>query len=337
MLIGLALAGLAGLILYAYLPIRSAANPPLDWGNPENWAGFRSVVGREHWGSLRWTKYSGEFLRLWLLSIDPISELGVPALLLAAVGLAALLLRQRAMAAFLILSPVVYGAWMMIMQAMTGTLNPSLYYITFYGMGEFHIPLYLLLAVAAGVGANRAAERIVAHPRFPRMAPSTAAALGLAAAALCVGPVALLHFPQGNFRHYTQPHAYAARVLDSLEPRSWLFGTGDDPHFAVAYLKFCEGRREDVAILKVREFYLDELDEAGRARGGLLSARDFVEKMSGATNRYIEPRYHQEIPLDPERTAVYFTILPLQPTIASNLYPRGLVFRLGDRAEYSME
>ena len=39
-----------GLIPYVYLPLRSLANPPLDWANPETLNGFLdSVLRRKFW------------------------------------------------------------------------------------------------------------------------------------------------------------------------------------------------------------------------------------------------------------------------------------------------
>ncbi|MFA5778563.1 MAG: DUF2723 domain-containing protein [Elusimicrobiota bacterium] len=37
---------LPGLFLYLYLPVRSSANPPIDWGNPENLKNFIAHIGR---------------------------------------------------------------------------------------------------------------------------------------------------------------------------------------------------------------------------------------------------------------------------------------------------
>jgi len=37
---------LPGLFLYLYLPIRSSVNPPIDWGNPENFKNFIAHIGR---------------------------------------------------------------------------------------------------------------------------------------------------------------------------------------------------------------------------------------------------------------------------------------------------
>src|SRR6185503_4984164 len=48
-LVGLAFA--VGLLPYLYLPIRSRADPPLDWGNPETLESFMPVVlRRDFWG-----------------------------------------------------------------------------------------------------------------------------------------------------------------------------------------------------------------------------------------------------------------------------------------------
>lgn len=39
-----------GLLPYGYLPLASSANPPMDWGNPENWTNFWRVVTRHQYG-----------------------------------------------------------------------------------------------------------------------------------------------------------------------------------------------------------------------------------------------------------------------------------------------
>jgi len=62
-LAGKALAAmLPGLALYLYLPIRSMANPPLDWGNPETFRGFvnhvMAVQYRELAFGTSWTEFT---------------------------------------------------------------------------------------------------------------------------------------------------------------------------------------------------------------------------------------------------------------------------------------
>lgn len=48
----LALWSLSGGLIYLYLPLRSAANPAMDWGDPQTWAGFWDVVLRRQYGEL---------------------------------------------------------------------------------------------------------------------------------------------------------------------------------------------------------------------------------------------------------------------------------------------
>jgi len=45
----LGLVSMAGAMVYLYLPIRSAANPAMDWGNPQTWTGFWDVVLRRQY------------------------------------------------------------------------------------------------------------------------------------------------------------------------------------------------------------------------------------------------------------------------------------------------
>lgn len=49
----LALFALAGFALYVYLPVRSAGDPVLDWGEPESWRNFLRMLTRADYGGVR--------------------------------------------------------------------------------------------------------------------------------------------------------------------------------------------------------------------------------------------------------------------------------------------
>ena len=49
---------LLGAAFYIYLPVRSLANPPLDWGNPENFTNFIAHITRKGYGKLSQNAYS---------------------------------------------------------------------------------------------------------------------------------------------------------------------------------------------------------------------------------------------------------------------------------------
>ncbi|MCB2156984.1 DUF2723 domain-containing protein [bacterium] len=51
-----AVGGVIGLLVYLYVPLRAASHPPINWGNPQNWSGFRWLVG------------GGDYRDVWFLS-----------------------------------------------------------------------------------------------------------------------------------------------------------------------------------------------------------------------------------------------------------------------------
>lgn len=72
--------GFVGLSVYLYLPIRSLADPPVDWGNPENWRNFREVVQRKQYAFMftedprtleRFAGQFMEFLRQYTIQFTP--------------------------------------------------------------------------------------------------------------------------------------------------------------------------------------------------------------------------------------------------------------------------
>jgi len=65
---------IAGLLIYLYLPIRASADPPLNWGNPDNLSRFLSAVfnpaGSQVSGGSRWTHFFYA-LYLWVVQFSP--------------------------------------------------------------------------------------------------------------------------------------------------------------------------------------------------------------------------------------------------------------------------
>jgi tetratricopeptide (TPR) repeat protein len=64
-----------GLLIYLYLPIRAAANPPLNWGDPDSLGAFIDTVfkpaGEQTSGGSRWEHFI-YVLRLWIFQFSPI-------------------------------------------------------------------------------------------------------------------------------------------------------------------------------------------------------------------------------------------------------------------------
>ena len=152
-------------LLYLYLPIRSLANPPLDWGNPESLQKLLPVLRREQWGKFTWNHNSPVFAYHWLASINLLREFGLGALALAAIGVAYLLRKSAFAAGLLVAWFLSYSILMMWMQAATPVLNNDLIYVLTYNLDEFHIPLYVIVAAFVGLGFAAFSELLV-HARL---------------------------------------------------------------------------------------------------------------------------------------------------------------------------
>ncbi|MBI3986468.1 MAG: DUF2723 domain-containing protein, partial [Lentisphaerae bacterium] len=70
--------GVMGLTLWAYLPLASSRNPPMNWGNAQVWCNFKHLIGRgsyQHWNP-RWAPAElwnqlSEFMRLLAEQFSP--------------------------------------------------------------------------------------------------------------------------------------------------------------------------------------------------------------------------------------------------------------------------
>jgi len=84
----------AGLLVFLWLPIRSHANPIMDWGNIENWDRFKWAIMRKQWGTRPISRAPTNLLGDWFVSYDPMGQLGIVGLLLGVIGILALVKKQ---------------------------------------------------------------------------------------------------------------------------------------------------------------------------------------------------------------------------------------------------
>jgi hypothetical protein len=225
---------LLGLSVYLILPWRAAHCPPVNWGDPRNWQGFRWLV-------------SGKLYRRYLFAL-PLRYL--PSRLLA---WAALLAQQFGWWGLFL---GLFGARSLWQEGRRGVvfLVTTFVSTSIYAVGYdtsdsqlYLIPAFLCFAVWVGWGAaaviGELEQRIVpSAPRLVRTLP------------LCMALLLPLVQLVGNFSPIDLSSDYEARdygvaVLEAVDPEAVLISQTDAHTFSLWYSRYAEKRRLDVAVL----------------------------------------------------------------------------------------
>jgi len=229
----------AGLLPFLYLPIRSAADPFMDWGDPETLRSFADHVLRRQYGGARLDpsvalapgrvaerlgEYARQLGREWPLPLLPFAG-AVAVVAASGVGAWRLWSRQR---------------------------GPLLLLLTLLSLGG---PLVVLLLGFDAASRDLGNLGVYAHAALVPLAVLAGAglgALGRAGAAVGVG-VALLAAPSHlvalDKARYPWIADWARNVLETSKEDEILFAYADDAIFPLLYTQQVEGVRRDVLLL----------------------------------------------------------------------------------------
>lgn len=220
-----AAAVVVGLLPYAYLPLRSAMQPPLDWGDPETLPRFVDVVLRRQFWDRAWWEGPRDLVPIvadWATSLP--AELGWAGASLAVLGVVAGW-RRRLPVGFLLL----------VMAANVAALAAHGSRSDIFVWHRYYVPSYALAALLAGIGCHEVVTRL---PRPMRWVP-------------VLLPLAMLAGGWARFdrSRYRVAEDFAGRVLDAMPPGAHLVASDDNVLFVLMYLQLVEGRRPDVDLV----------------------------------------------------------------------------------------
>jgi hypothetical protein len=220
---------LAGLSIYAYLPLAARHRPPMNWGNPETWDGFLWVVTGQQYQQfafgLRAEQVSGR-LSAWAQLLG--EQFGWWGLAIALVGAWAQWQRDRRFARLTLIWIFLAGI-----------------YAFFYDTSDsqmYLLPVMMLMALWWGEGVHYLLEAI--RPLqlvWQRLALIVVVLLPL-------GSVAL-HWQAVKPDDDGELRAYFSEVLDVVPPGSLILVRADRPTFALWYAVYAEGIRPDVQVV----------------------------------------------------------------------------------------
>jgi len=216
---------LLGLLPYLYLPLRSRADPLLDWGNPDTPQRLLDVVLRRGFWGRAWVETP---LDAVAVALDYLRSLGAE-LLWAGAGLALLGLYAGRSRRWPVLLPV------LVMAANLGAVTLHGSRTDIFIWHRYYIPSYLMAALLAGMGVQWLIERL---PRAFRPLP-----LLLPALALFSG--------WGRFdrSRYRIAEDFSRSLLAGLPPGASLAASDDNILFVLIYLHQVEGLRPDLDLI----------------------------------------------------------------------------------------
>lgn len=220
---------LLGLLIYVYLPLAAAGQPPLNWGDPQTPDRFLWVVTARPYQSLLfdlpWAEVPG---RIAAWSALLIKQFGWWGLVLVLAGFWGWWQRDRFLALFLLIWTSLIGV-----------------YSFFYNSPDSYVyllPTLLLASLAWSEGACRLLHLI---GRLGQTGRRIALISILALPLFSVG----IHWQLVHLSDDRQTNAYLDQVLSSLEPNALVISQGDAPTFALWYGLYAEGQRPDVAVV----------------------------------------------------------------------------------------
>jgi hypothetical protein len=244
---------LATVIVYAYLPLRSAMDPPMDYADPERWESFWYVVlGEQFQGSFRLPDAATIVATVWDTLVRALGWLAV----LVPVGIVGGLSRHPRLT-------VLTGLWFV------GTWIFALGYTNaaidrYYAVPLLVAALWVALAVELTLDTLRDLLASLVGRPSPVLRRLVAAALGVVLVLALVAPLPgrrdAADASADSFGRTWLEAALAALAPDAAVVSWWSFST------PLWYGRWVEGRRDDIVIVDDR----DVLDEGfGRAEAAV--------------------------------------------------------------------
>jgi len=277
----LSAAGMAVLpfLCYLYLPIRAAARPPMNWGDPSTWDRFwYHVMGGQY---SRWAFANSADMvakQAARLAGECLAGSGWPSLALALVGAPLILWgfvswlrRNPTLAISLAAGGAVLGIWVLTW----GDVSDSKVWLT---------PLGLVLALFGGMGL----ERLSALLPKRVLGPAVIVLIGLTVCAILLSADWARSDKSNLWLHRDR----WASALSQMDRKAIFVVEQDDPMFASYYLQNVEGLRKDVTILRPHglwgEWYANQIPDRELRETGVALWRGLTKE------------YHLEHPGTPE-------------------------------------
>ncbi|GAB4330347.1 MAG: hypothetical protein Kow0099_00880 [Candidatus Abyssubacteria bacterium] len=319
-LVKMFVAFLLGLSLYLYLPLRSLANPPVDWGNPETLENFIWVVTAKQFAPNLMTKPNIYVIaaHIAIRAKDLLGEFTVVGCIVGVIGAWRLARSKRRNFVF------------------TALVIAVLFYVGFNNafISAYFIPAMALMALWIGLGFEKTFQWAFAfwgHIRASSAMVMTKVTCGALAASfmlpLCV------HYKELDRKDDVHAREYGEKLLEGLPENAAFFTTDGYALFILWYLLYCENRRPDLIVVEPTWLSYDNplrsqvvqqypdlvLPSEKTVSDYMMKASDPVVRQYLAIQSLLDAN-HEERP-------VYWGVISQEVPFAANLVPVGILHR----------
>jgi tetratricopeptide (TPR) repeat protein len=306
-----------GLTVYAYLPIRSLADPAIDWGNPETFENFLWVITARQF-SPNISKTHNIYAiaaHLYVRGRDLLGDFTILGCVLGLIGAVQLFRRQPRFLAFslIVIAELVYVSF-----------NPAF-------ISAYLIPAIAFLGVWIGAGVHAVAQSLETIPAFPgrivaRQTLCTALAVSF------VLPLGI-HFSDMDRSNDLYALQYGEQVMAGLPEGSAFFTTDGYALFILWYLKYCENRRADLMVIEptwlsadnpLREQTLQQYPDLASP------SHDVLARYLAGVNDPVSRQYlgiQAVLDANHESRPIYWGIIQRELPFAKHLTPQGMLHR----------
>lgn len=250
---------LCGSLVFLWLPLRSHANPLLDWGDIETPRRLLWAIRREQWHGRPISEAPDGFVWEWLWSYHLLREIGVAGVLLALGGLWLALRRAAWHLGLLALVVVPFLAGIMV--GHMGQEGMSITYIRFYKVSDWHLPLYMGAGILAGLSAGWLCGRL-AEVRGAVLARVLSIVLAIGFAAFAGTAIWA-----NSLRNLTAHETYIQALLEPLPEDAMIVLSTDNLAFNLAYHAYIQEPSEPRAVLWSADTVCKAIVKAGEREG----------------------------------------------------------------------
>lgn len=286
-----------GVMIYAYMPIRARALPPLNWGQlnePSGWENLSylfSMIHRKQYGAS-----GNDIAAAFILHPEQVSalinifktQLTVLGLLFLIPGLFQIFKKNKFIGIFSVFGLLSFGVSLM------AYTNPPPSVRTLSFVEVFFLPATLYMIVIVGFGIQWYMEYFNTNIKNVLKKPSEEItdtklkpyhAISLAAIFAIMIPIFVMNFSRNNNSKDFSNHDYSYNMMNSL-PDNAIFATegGDNQVFGLVYYTMVERRRPDLKIYDQKgnvfeRIYGNLMKTDGRWLGSISDAvdKDFID------------------------------------------------------------